>query len=227
MFISTSKSLRRSVIALSASISLLTIGAASFAQDGFGQSKPTNVPGRSQPGGVGARQGGQGAVDQRIRRQRNRIKHALKMGTLTDEQAAKLTGVVNDIEGQVAQFRAQNNGTMKPEDFTQIDNSLNQSFQEINSVIRSGKHPVQSGDVIGPKWRQGLDGAQNADSLKREMRRENMRELRQERQNNAQKIEQQQLRYEREMIEKLGEQRENILKQKDNLKDVRKESGAD
>ncbi len=215
--------LRNSLVALSLSTALISSAAACFAQNGDAQSGAPS----SNSGPALGNPGGQDSIAQRIQRQRRRIKRALKMGSITDDQAQKLLKGVTEIEGQTQQLRAQNGGTLKPEDLKQIDNSLNQSWHEIISVAGAGKRPVQSGDVLGPKWKPGLDGAQKSDALIKEMRRENRRELRQERQSNAQKLEQQQLQYEKEMVDKLGAQREDILKQKDELKDVRKESGAD
>ncbi len=166
-------------------------------------------------------------VDGRVQRQHWRISHALKVGLITQDQATDLKRNVDDIAAQVQQLRQQNGGKLKPEDLTQIENSLNQSSDQIRTVAESGHAEVQSGKVLGATWSKGPDGAQNPKELLKQMKKENNRELRQERQSNEQKIEQQQLQYEREMVEHLGEQKQNILQQKDQLKDVRKESGAD
>lgn len=163
----------------------------------------------------------------RIKRQHYRINHAFKSGFITDDQAKELAGAVDQIAAEVEQLRQANGGQLKPEQFKQIENSLNQSSDQIKTAAESGNAEVQSGKVLGPTWTKGPDGAQNPKKLKNQMKAENRRELRQERQNTEQKIEQQQLQYEREMVDTLGDQKQDILKQKEELKDVRKESGAD
>jgi hypothetical protein len=171
--------------------------------------------------------GASDSVDGRVQRQHWRISHALKVGLITQDQSTDLKRNVDDIAAQVKQLRQQNGGTLKPEDLKQIENSLNQSSDQIRTVAESGHAEVQSGKVLGATWSKGPDGAQNPKELLKKMKQENNRELRQERQSSEQKLEQQQLQYEREMVEHLGEQKQNILQQKDELKDVRKESGAD
>lgn len=163
----------------------------------------------------------------RVHRQHARISHALKTGLITDDQAKQLRSAVDDIAAQIAQMRQANGGTLKPEDFKQMESALNHTSAQIQTVAESGDKTVSSGDALGAAWTKGPDGAQNPGQLLKEMKQENKRELRQEKQNTEQKVEQQQLEYEREMVEKMGEQRQNILKQKDDLKDIRQESGAD
>ena len=58
------------------------------------------------------------------------------------------------------------------------------------------------------------------------MKAENHRELRQERQAIEQKIEQQQLDYEHQMIPELATQKKGILNGKQDQKDIRKEQNA-
>ena len=166
-------------------------------------------------------------LGQRIHRQHLRINHALKSGLISETQAKDLRDTVNGIASEVQALSQKNGGTLKPEELKQFENSLNQSSEQIRTVAEAGNATVQSGKVLGPTWKKGPDGAQNPKSLLQQMKRENKRELRQERQNTEQKIEQQQLQYEREMVEHLGEQKQDILKGKEDLKDVRKESGAD
>lgn len=167
------------------------------------------------------------SIDARLDRQRKRIKRALDQGRITAKQAKNLSSGVSEIEGKAKTLKSANGGSLKKEDIAQLENSLNQSNELILSTANAGKRSVQSGDVLGARWAKGADGAQNPKKLKQEMKRENRRELRQYRQANEQKIEQQQLDYEKEMVEKLGDQRKDVLKEKENLKDVRKDSGAD
>ncbi|MGD9684476.1 MAG: hypothetical protein AB7W16_25210 [Candidatus Obscuribacterales bacterium] len=170
---------------------------------------------------------GKASVDARIARQKRRIETALKSGAISPEQSEDLKRSVLEIEGRVKALRTANDGKLKPEELTEIKNSLNQSSNMIKSVAESGTHKTQQGQVLGPSWKQGADGAQDPKKLMKGMKRENRRERRQEKQALEQKMEQQQLQYEKEMVESLSEQKEDILKEKQDLKDVRKESGAD
>lgn len=170
---------------------------------------------------------GKASVDARIARQKHRIETALKSGAISPEQSEDLKRSVIEIEGRVKALRTANDGKLKPEELTEIKNSLNQSSNMIKSVAESGTHKTQPGQVLGPSWKQGADGAQDPKKLMKGMKRENRRERRQEKQALEQKMEQQQLQYEKEMVESLSEQKEDILKEKQDLKDVRKESGAD
>lgn len=61
----------------------------------------------------------------------------------------------------------------------------------------------------------------------KKMKAQEARELRQEKQVNEQTLEQQQLDYEKEVVNSLGQQRPAIQKKKNELEEVRKESGAD
>ena len=164
---------------------------------------------------------------QRIHRQHWRINHALKSGLIKEDQAKSLRDAVDGIAADVQAARAKNGGTLKPEELKQFENSLNQSSEQIRTLAEAGDATVQSGKVLGPTWSKGQDGAQNPKNLLQQMKSENKRELRQERQATEQKIEQQQLQYEKEMVERLGEQKQDIIKGKEDLKDIRKESGAD
>jgi hypothetical protein len=166
-------------------------------------------------------------VEQRVHRQNLRVNHALKSGLITEDQAKKLRDTITDIASDAQNLRQQNGGALKPEDLKKIENSLNQSSEQIKSVAESGSSTVESGKVLGATWTKGPDGAQNPKKLLNQMKQENKRELRQERQATEQKIEQQQQQYEKEMVEKLGEQKQEILKNKDDIRDIRKESGAD
>jgi hypothetical protein len=162
-------------------------------------------------------------IARRLKRQRRIINVRLQNGNLTADQAQKLTQSVNDIE---ANFQQLSTGALKPEDAKRLINSLNQNANELRSTVVSGTSTVQGSNVLGPEWSKGPDGAQNPRTLMQEMKVEHQREMRQERQSNEQKLEMQQQDYEREMVESLGEQRGKILEKKDQLKDVRDESGA-
>ncbi|MBK9145686.1 MAG: hypothetical protein IPM23_24700 [Candidatus Melainabacteria bacterium] len=183
------------------------------------------VTGQEQPSA--AKKPGKASVDARIARQKNRIEKALKSGSITPDQSEDLRRSVLEIESRVKAMRTANDGKLKPEELTEIKNSLNQSSNMIKSIAESGTHKAQPGRVLGPAWKQGADGGQDPKKLMKGMKRESRRERRQEKQALEQKIEQQQLQYEKEMVESLSEQKEDILKQKQELQDVRKESGAD
>lgn len=153
---------------------------------------------------------------QRIHRQHWRINHALKSGLIKDDQAKTLRDAVDKISADVQSARTKSGGTLGPEQMKQFESSLNQTSEQIRIVAEAGDASVQS-----------AKGSQNSKGLLQQMKSENKRELKQEHQINERKIEQQQLQYEKEMVERLGEQKQDIIKGKEDLKDVRKESGAD
>lgn len=213
------KSEKGTLIALS-----LLMGTYLFANPSFAQGQNTDA---GTPA-LDATDSGQpkDKLAERVHRQQMRIKRCLMQGSVSQEQADTLNRAVQEIAANIAATRAKNGGMLKTEEYKQMENSLNQSSNQIESYEKAGTGKVQSGDVIGPTWAPGLDGAQNPKKLKQEMVKENKRELRQERQANEQKIEGQQLQYEKDMVENLGEQRENLLKKMEQLKEVRQESGA-
>lgn len=202
---------------------------------GAGQSQGQNPwVQQGQGAGQGAGQGGRRerikammSVDERVKRQYRKIDAGLKSGAIDDATAHHLKELVGGIEQQIRVNRASNSGDLKPEQTTNIQNSLNQSAHQIRTAIGGGTTSVESGDVLGPQWSRGLDGAQNSRKLLGGMKSEERRELRQEKQANEQTLENQQLDYERQMMVKLGNQRKQIQKNKGNLQDVRKEQGAD
>lgn len=183
-------------------------------------------------GGNGAGNGGPAAhknmppVDERVKNQYRKINEGFKSGALDDAQAHHLKELVAGIEQQIRVNRAGNNGQLKPEVKTNIENALNQSFNQIRTAIQGGTTFVESDKALGPEWSRGPDGAQNPRKLLSRMKTEERRELRQEKQANEQTLENQQLDYERQMMVKLGGQRKKIQQQKGNLQDIRKEQGA-
>ncbi len=176
----------------------------------------------------GAADGSGGSADNlntRIHRQLERINHGVKLGAINADQANKMRASVQSLQNQVAAKR-QPDGSLKKEDLIQFENLFNQNSNMIHSLVGAGERKADSGDVLGPAWTPGKDGAQNPNSLLKEMKAENRRELRQERQAIEQKIEQQQLDYEHQMIPELANQKKSILNGKQQLKDIRKEQNA-
>ncbi|MCC7530383.1 MAG: hypothetical protein IT342_17795 [Candidatus Melainabacteria bacterium] len=172
--------------------------------------------------------GGGAAADNlnaRIHRQLERINHGVKLGAINADQANKLRASVQSLQNQVAAKR-QPDGSLKKEDLTQFENLFNQNSNMIHSLVGAGERKSDGGNALGPGWTAGKDGAQNPNSLLKEMKAENRRELRQERQAIEQKIEQQQLDYEHQMIPELANQKKSILNGKQQLKDIRKEQNA-
>ncbi len=162
----------------------------------------------------------------RIKRQYLRIESGLKDGRLTQDAAAKLKSNVSGIEIDFNAKRQANGGRLKPEDMKTIQSQLNENSDQIETAEAGGTKRVSSSKALGPKWTPGPDGAQNVKSLKKQMKAET-REVRQEKQALEQTLEGQQLDYEKQMVEKLGEQRPEIQKKKSELQEVRQESGAD
>ena len=165
--------------------------------------------------------------DARIKRQFSRIDAALKSGALTQDQADSLKANVQDIQRDMDAKKAANNGSLKPEDLKTIESQLNENSNQIQTAQGGGSKNVNGPNTLGAKWAKGADGAQNANKLKKEMKAEEKREVRQEKQALEQKVENQQLDYEKQMVEKLGEQRPEIQKKKSELQEIRQESGAD
>lgn len=163
----------------------------------------------------------------RIKRQHNRIRACVRAGTITAQKASDLDQSLDNLQATVSTQRNARGGQLKPEQLKEAENILNQNHQIIKSFEAAGTSKVESGKVLGPKWTTGKDGAQNPKSLLKQMKQEERRELRQEKQATEQKIEQQQLDYEKQMVPDLAGQRKDILKQKQDLKDIRKEAGAD
>lgn len=166
-------------------------------------------------------------VDARIKHQRARIKRGVESGALSATQAASLRQSLQSLADRVAlQRQANPNGQLKPEQLKHAENVLNESNNQIKSFVGAGTKMVDTEKVLGPEWSPGLDGAQNPTALKKEMKQEEKRELRQYNQAMQQKTEEQQLEYERSMMPKLAGQRKSVLRQKKQLNEIRQESGA-
>ncbi len=174
---------------------------------------------------AGANGDGQDNFGFRIHRQLQRINAGVKSGAIDPGQAIKLRAEVQSLQTQIAAKRLPD-GTLKKEDQVQFENLFNQNSNMIHSLVGAGESKADSGSTVGPAWKPGKDGAQNPKSLLKEMKAENHRELRQERQAIEQKIEQQQLDYEHQMIPELATQKKGILNGKQDQKDIRKEQNA-
>ena len=166
-------------------------------------------------------------VEARIKRQRHRIERALQQGSIPKDKAMQLRSGLDDLEAKVATQRQANGGELKKEQLVQAENSLNQSNDMIHSYEGAGTKAVDNSKVLGPTWSTGKDGAQNSGSLLKKMKQENAREQRQYKQAMEQTLEQQQLDYEKQTMQKFQKQRNGILQQQGDLKQVRKDTGAD
>lgn len=199
-------------------------------QPGFVNSGPGDRPNFAS-GGAAAGEGEQGrrkhTPEGRIRHQRERISRGISQGTITEEQAKKLRASLDSLEASLNSQRQANGGELKEEQLVQAENSLNQSNDMIKSFESAGSKVVDNGKVLGPTWSTGKDGAQNSGNLLKKMKDENKREQRQYRQAMEQNTEQQQLDYEKQMMQKFQNQRQNIQQQQGDLKNERKETGAD
>jgi len=182
-------------------------------------------------GGPGAGKGADNAelgdnTEARIHRQHRRIKMGVERGTLSKEQASQFKATLDKLEAQVASQKQSNGGQLKPEQLRDAETQLNENFRLIETSEKAGTHSVQSGNVLGPKWTPGPDGAQNPASLLRQMKQEERRELRQEKQSNEQTLEKQQLDYEKKTLPAMGQERKDILKDKQQEETIRQDTGA-
>jgi hypothetical protein len=112
------------------------------------------------------------------------------------------------------------------EQLKQVLNALSQNANQISTALGAGTSEEAGADALGPNWKPGKDGAQDPKALLKQMKKQEARELRQERQANEQILEQQQLDYEKEVISNLGQQKPAIQKKKNQLEEVRKENNA-
>jgi len=209
-----SNSIFQSTIGLSI---ILVLSSPAFAGSGKG-----NCTGMKQNSGMTKGM----TIDNRIQHQRYRIQQAVKMGTIDQQRAAKLNKGLDDLSARLQSARQQNGGVLNPEQHIQFETSLNQNNQVIRSFEGAGTSKVQAGDVVGPKWSPGPDGAQDPNSLLKKMKQQEKMQLRQERQALEQKTEQQQLDYERSMLPRMQDQRKDILKQEGQVKQIRSQTGA-
>lgn len=165
-------------------------------------------------------------INARIKRQHKKIDAALKNGQLSEQQANRLHMDVANIENRLKNERQQNGGELNPQQHTTIENLLNQSSNQINTAMGVGTAVSAGADPLGPNWQPGPDGAQDPDALKKKLKAQEKRALRQEKQANMQAIEQQQLQYEKEMVNSLSTQKKKIQQEKEQLENVRNNSGA-
>ena len=164
--------------------------------------------------------------DMRVKKQFKRIEMGLKSGKLTEAQANKLRNLVSAVEQDIKAKRAANGGELKEEEKVRIENVLKQNANQINTALGAGTSLGEGPDVLGPEWKPGPDGAQNPKALLKQMKAQEKRALRQEKQANEQALEQQQLDYDKEVIYNLSQQKAAVQKKKKELENVRKESGA-
>jgi opacity protein-like surface antigen len=165
-------------------------------------------------------------VDRRVQRLTHRVNTALENGTITKDKADELKATLSSISSDAATARKKNGGALNPTDLTGFESKLNQQFNVIGSFSAAGERKTVNSQAAGPKWAQGQDGAQDTNKLKHEMKEEEARELRQERQSLMQVKEMQQQQYEKEMLQKLGGQRPEILQNKQQIDQIRDTSGA-
>jgi hypothetical protein len=165
-------------------------------------------------------------VDRRVQRLSRRVDFALSKGTITEDKAAELKATLTSISTDAAAARKNNGGALNPTDLTRFTSKLNQQMNLVNSFAAAGERKTVDPSANGPKWAKGQDGAQDPIQLKREMKKEEARQLRQESQALMQVKEMQQQQYEKEMLQKLGGQRPEILQNKQQIDQVRDTSGA-
>ncbi len=167
-----------------------------------------------------------GNIDVRIKRQTHKINKAVEDSTLQPKEAEKLKANLKSIANEAETYRGQSRGTLSSIETTKLNNDLNQNFNNIETAIGSGKKMPVSGQALGPKWSQGPDGAQDPAKLRRQMKAQEKRQLRQYDQAMQQVQEQQQQQYEKEMLNKLGQQRPEILQNKQDIEKIRQKTGA-
>jgi len=165
-------------------------------------------------------------IDARITKLNGNIGFSVKQGTIEQEQASKLRAELRDVRMQAAGLRQNSGGKLKPKDLAGLESKLNQQANIIHSYNQAGSRKAVSQRAIGPSWIAGQDGAQNVNKLKRQMKIQERRQLHQEEQAILQVKEQQQQQYEKEMLQKLGSQRPAILKNKEDIDQIRQTSGA-
>lgn len=165
-------------------------------------------------------------IELRFRRQNFRINRGMREGTITEQQGADLKQKLDALHNQFQNDVQAMNGAPNQELLIQTENCLNQTNQTILSLEAAGQSVPQGEKVLGPNWTPGKDGAQKPANLLQQMKQEARRELRQEKQAIEQKVEQQQLDYEKQMIPALGTQKQNIMQQKKDLKQIRQEQGV-
>lgn len=165
-------------------------------------------------------------IDIRIGRQMRRINSGEQAHRLSAKQAKELKQSLNNIAIQVETARKKNNGSLTAAQITKFDNDLNQNFNNIQTFLGAGKKVKTSGNELGPRWASGTDGAQDPKTLRRQMKVQERRQLKQYDQAMQQVQEMQQQEYEKEMLKTLGQQRPQILDNKEQLQKIRQQTGA-
>jgi len=171
-------------------------------------------------------QAGGDDIDARITRLTRRIDFGVKQGMIQQDQANKLQSDLKDIGMQAAASRKSNGGSLNPTDLAGLESRLNQKFNIIQSYNQAGARKTVDANASGPAWAKGDDGAQDTRTLKRRMKLQEQRQLRMEDQAIMQVKEQQQQQYEKEMLQKLGSQRPAILQNKQEIDQIRQNTGA-
>jgi hypothetical protein len=189
-------------------------------QFGFSMPNLLAAPAENDP------QAGGDDIDGRITRLTRRINFGVKQGTIQQDQADKLQSDLKDIGMQAEASRKANGGTLTPTDRASLESRLNQKLNIIRSYNQAGTRQTVDSNASGPAWAKGDDGAQDARALKRRMKAQEQRQLRQEEQAMMQVREQQQQQYEKEMLQKLGSQRPAILQNKQEIDQIRQNTGA-
>ncbi len=165
-------------------------------------------------------------IGTRIQELNQRINFGVKQGTIKPGQADRLRQTLTDIGSRAGELRKANRGTLKNTDLAGLESRLNQQTNIIHSYNQAGTRQVVAKNATGPAWAAGQDGAQDPRKLKRRMKVQEQRQLHQFDQANMQIREQQQQDYEKEMLQKLGSQRPEILKNKQDLERIRQNTGA-
>ena len=162
----------------------------------------------------------------RIKRQYARIDQAVGEGKISPDKAGELKANPAGIENNIAAMKQAGGGTLNKEQIISTANQLKQSFNQILTAAGAGSEVEEGADVLGPTWKAGQDGAQDPKALLKQMKSQEKRALRQQRQAAMQALEQQQLQYEKEMINTLGKQKPAIEESKSQLQQVRQQAGA-
>jgi len=165
-------------------------------------------------------------LDARISRQMRRINRGQKEGTVNQKQAKELKDELNGIALEIENARKKANGKLSNTQTTKFDNALNQNFNTIQTQLGAGKKVKESGAASGPRWSKGTDGAQDPKALRRQMKIQEARQLKQYSQAMQQVQEMQQQQYEKDMLQTLGQQRPQILKNKQQIEQLRDKTGA-
>ena len=165
-------------------------------------------------------------IDVRIGRQNTRINRGVRQGLLPIGQANQLRANLKAIAAEATRARRQNHGLLSRPQYTKIDNDLRQNSENISNLLGSNQKVSQGSNALGPKWASGQDGAQDPRKLRSQMRVQEKRQVQQYEQAMQQVQEMHQQEYEKEMLKTLGQQRPQILQNKQDVEQIRRDSGA-